>query len=94
MRGSGTAPLHVRCNREESVWTAGGRYIDRLERRDGEWKIALRTNLIEWSTLPQAVPLPFADVADLYANGAPVRDRSDPSYARPLVNGQAANIPG
>lgn len=72
----------------------GGRYIDRLERRDGEWRIALRTNLIEWSTLPQAVPLPFADVPDLYANGAPARDPSDPSYARPLVNLRAARIPG
>jgi hypothetical protein len=71
----------------------GGRYIDRVERRDGEWRIALRTNLIEWSTLPLAVPLPFADVPDLYANGAPARDRSDPSYARPLINVRALQTP-
>ena len=88
-----TTYIFVGRNRDESVWTAGGRYIDRIERRGGEWRIALRTNLIEWSTLPQAVPLPFADVPDLYANGAPARDRSDPSYARPLVNVRAANIP-
>jgi hypothetical protein len=86
--------IFVGRNRDESVWTAGGRYIDRLERRAGEWKIALRTNLIEWSTMPQAVPLPFADVPDLYANGAPARDCSDPSYTRPLVNVRAANNPG
>lgn len=85
--------IFVGRNRDESVWTAGGRYIDRLERRDGEWRIALRTNLIEWSTLPQAVPLPFADVPDLYANGAPARDRSDPSYARPLVNVRVLQTP-
>ena len=85
--------IFVGRNRDESVWTAGGRYIDRLERRDGEWRIALRTNLIEWSTLPQAVPLPFADVPELYANGAPARDPSDPSYARPLVNVRAFQTP-
>jgi hypothetical protein len=27
---------------------AGGRYIDRLERRDGRWKIAERQTLVEW----------------------------------------------
>jgi len=85
--------IFVGRNRDESVWTAGGRYLDRVERRDGEWRIALRTNLIEWSTLPQAVPLPFADVPDLYANGAPARDRSDPSYTRPLVNVRALQTP-
>lgn len=85
--------IFVGRNHDESVWTAGGRYIDRVERRDGEWRIALRTNLIEWSTLPQAVPLPFADVPDLYANGAPARDRSDPSYARPLINVRALQTP-
>jgi hypothetical protein len=85
--------IFVGRNRDESVWTAGGRYIDRVERRDGEWRIALRTNLIEWSTLPQAVPLPFADVPDLHANGAPARDRSDPSYARPLINVRALQTP-
>ena len=27
----------------------GGRYIDRLERRDGTWAIAHRTSMIEWA---------------------------------------------
>lgn len=84
--------IFVGRNRDDSVWMAGGRYIDRLERRDGDWRIALRTNIIEWSLLPPAMPLPFAEVEDLYANGAPARDRSDPSYARPLVNKRAPTI--
>ena len=83
---SETYYLFVGRNRDDSNWIAGGRYIDRLERRDGAWKIALRTNAIEWSGLVPTLPLPFAEVADLYANGAPARDSSDPSYARPLVN--------
>ena len=70
----------------ETVMLAGGRYIDRFERRDGAWKIALRTNIIEWSCLPPALPLPFADVTDIAVNGVSARDKSDPSYQRPLSN--------
>jgi len=91
---SETYYLFVARNRDESVMLAGGRYVDRLERRDGAWKIALRTNIIEWSCLPPAIPLPFADVPDLHVNGAYARDRSDPSYARPLSNRRAPRHPG
>ena len=28
----------------------GGRYIDRYERRDGEWKISHRTFVMDWTT--------------------------------------------
>jgi SnoaL-like domain len=70
----------------ETVMLAGGRYIDRLERWDGAWRIALRTNIIEWSCIQPAMPLPFGDVPDIAANGVSARDKSDPSYQRPLVN--------
>ncbi len=80
-------------NRDDSMWIAGGRYIDRLELRAGEWRIALRTNAIEWSCMPPAVPLPFADVPDLNANGQPQRGPDDPSYTRPLVNLRAQAVP-
>ena len=85
--------LFVGRNRDGSNWMAGGRYLDRLERRDGakgpEWKIALRTNLIEWSGMVPSMPLPFADIADLHVNSAPSRGPSDPSYQRPLTNRRA-----
>ncbi len=79
--------LYTGVNRDGSNWAAGGRYIDRLERRDGEWRVAFRYTLIEWSgAIPTSrVPL-FENVADLHANGAPSRDRGDPSYRRPLTN--------
>jgi hypothetical protein len=73
-------------NRDESIWVAGGRYVDRLEKRAGQWKIALRTNIIEWCTLPPALPIPFADVPDIAVNGISSRSKEDPSYRRPLVN--------
>jgi len=70
-----------------------GRYIDRLERRDGAWRIALRTNVIEWSGMVPTLPLPFADVPDIQGNGAPARSGDDPSYQRPLTNRRATHIP-
>lgn len=80
-------------NRDESVWVAGGRYIDRLEKRGHEWRIALRTNIIEWCTLPPGLPVPFADVPDIGANGVSSRSTEDPSYRRPLVNRRAPANP-
>ena len=79
----------------ETVMLAGGRYIDRLERRAKEtgvpeWRIMLRTNLIEWSCLQPSLPPPFGDVPDIAANGVSARDLSDPSYIRPLVNRRVA----
>ena len=85
--------LFVGRNRDESNWIAGGRYIDRLERRDGGWKIALRTNAIEWSGLVPTLPIPFADVPDIHVNGTPGRGKEDPSYLRPLTNRRKRHIP-
>ncbi|MQY31120.1 nuclear transport factor 2 family protein [Nocardia aurantia] len=85
--------LFVGRNRDDSNWIAGGRYIDRLERRDGQWRIALRTNAIEWSGLVPTMPIPFADVPDIQVNGTPSRSTEDPSYTRPLLNKRAPNIP-
>jgi hypothetical protein len=85
--------LFVGRNRDESNWIAGGRYIDRLERRDGTWKIALRTNAIEWSGMVPTMAIPFADVPDIHLNGAPSRSKKDPSYRRPLVNNRELHIP-
>ena len=73
-------------NRDDSNWVAGGRYIDRLERRQGQWKIAYRTNVIEWSGMLPTMPIPFAEVEDLHLNGLGARSTEDPSYYRPLQN--------
>lgn len=91
---SETYYLFVGRNRDESLWMAGGRYIDRFERRAGEWKIALRTNVIEWGCLPPPMPLPFGDVPDIGLNGVSSRSKDDPSYQRPLVNRRAPSNPG
>jgi hypothetical protein len=85
--------LFVGRNRDATNWLAGGRYLDRLERRAGSWKIALRTNAIEWSGIVPTLPIPFADVPDIDLNGAPARGKEDPSYRRPLTNKRKSHIP-
>jgi hypothetical protein len=55
-----------------------GRYVDRFERREGEWRIARRTVVHDWSRqLPAAhesLGLPLGD----FAQGR--RDGSDPVF--------------
>jgi hypothetical protein len=80
-------------NRDETNWTAGGRYIDRLERRDGQWRIAFRSNAIEWSGMVPTTPIPFLDVPDVHRNGAPSRTPDDPSYRRPFTNSRKMTFP-
>ncbi|WP_372783778.1 nuclear transport factor 2 family protein [Litorivivens sp.] len=91
---SETYYLYVGRNRDDTNWMAGGRYIDRLEYRAGQWKIAFRNNAIEWSGTVPTMDIPFADVADLPLNGVPSRDVNDPSYQRPLLNRRQPFIPG
>ncbi|RAY16313.1 nuclear transport factor 2 family protein [Actinomadura craniellae] len=85
--------LFVGRNRDDSNWIAGGRYLDRLERRDGRWRIALRTNAIEWSGTAPTMPIPYAEVPDIHLNGTPARGKDDPSYRRPLTNQRKTHIP-
>ena len=85
--------LFVGRNRDDTNWIAGGRYIDRLERRDRHWRIALRSNAIEWSGTVPATPIPYADLPDVHRNGAPARSREDPSYQRPLINRRELHVP-
>jgi hypothetical protein len=64
-----------------STTLAGGRYLDRLERRDGVWKIALRRCTIEWA-------MPGASILESGAFAGFLKgtwDRNDLSYVRPLV---------
>jgi hypothetical protein len=60
----------------------GGRYIDQLEKRDGEWRIAHRVSMVEWVggvTEPDLPPVQREE------NGVVARDRTDTSYDRPLI---------
>lgn len=65
----------------------GGRYIDRLEKREGRWGIVTRKCLIDWSGAPGEVPMPKEALDAFLGTGSPSRDRLDPSYERPLKIG-------
>lgn len=84
--------LFVGCMGDNNL-LAGGRYVDRFEKRGGTWGLVMRNNFVEWTSVVPAMESPLGPIADLGLNGLPAQDRSDPSYARPLVNRRALNIP-
>jgi hypothetical protein len=71
----------LRLKDSDKVRGGGGRYVDRLERRNGAWKITLRRLLMDWQL--EADGALWNDNVDSFALGA--RDHSDPSYQRPLT---------
>lgn len=86
--------LFVGRNRDDTNWLAGGRYIDKFERRHGDWRIAVRSTVIEYSGLLPSTPIPFADVPGIALNGPATRDFDDLSYRRPLTNLRPINQSG
>lgn len=61
-----------------------GRYADRLERRDGKWKIALRRTTVDVLLTGDASALFTPEFHGLgYVKG--MRDRRDVAYQRPLT---------
>lgn len=90
--------MFVSMNRAGQPLTiGGGRYVDRLERRAGEWRIAARVCLRDWSQTDAHLDIDdlssftstralLTEVERTFMNAGrrPARDRSDPSYDRPL----------
>ena len=56
--------------------TAGGRYVDRFERRNGDWRIAERTVVVDWQRVDR-VHEPDASMLTLG-----IRSRQDLAYRR------------
>jgi hypothetical protein len=74
--------VFLNANEDVARLTAG-RYVDRLERRDGEWRIALRRSILDVTMKADASQLSTPQFRELgYLRG--LRDRRDVSYARPL----------
>ncbi len=65
------------------ITISGGRYVDRLERRDGRWAIVDRVTVVEFNAESQSQ---ITDEVLALMVGMPMarHDTTDPSYARPL----------
>jgi len=70
---------------DHTLTIGGGRYIDRLEKRDGEWRIAARKCVSEWGGTPAASKVAPELMGMLRQSGVVARDRNDSSYERPLT---------
>lgn len=91
--------MFVAMNRAGKPLTiGGGRYVDRLEKRGGDWRIAARVTLRDWSNLDQipdssdlsamtstAALLSEVEKQFMNAGRGPARGPEDPSYDRPLL---------
>lgn len=75
----------------------GGRYVDRFEKRNGQWRIAARVCLRDWAGLDKAPDMndlssmtstrnELSDEMRAFMNAGlgSRRDKTDPSYMRPL----------
>ncbi len=60
----------------------GMRYVDRFEKRAGEWKIARRVTILDWIGETEATTPRPQRLLELYPNGT--WDHDDISYERPL----------
>ncbi|MFV0315999.1 MAG: nuclear transport factor 2 family protein [Microthrixaceae bacterium] len=78
----------LRRDERDRLVANGGRYVDRLERRDGQWRIARRVVVIEWDgTIEGGRPAHGLNVA-------PAHGRGDVSYDRPLEVTREHRSPG
>ena len=77
--------LFAAMNRDGTLNLGGGRYIDRFERRKGEWRIAARKCVPDWGGAPSPSWLSPEAYAALASSGVTARDPSDVSYERPLT---------
>lgn len=62
----------------ERDFVASGRYIDRMELRDGAWRIARRIMLLDFTRTDPVPPSPAG-----LGSTSGSRDQSDPSYTLP-----------
>jgi hypothetical protein len=69
-----------------NVRVGGGRYMDRLEKRNGEWRIVVRRLIMDWRFIADGS---VWQKPDSYEHGT--WDKSDASYDRPL-NLRAADL--
>jgi hypothetical protein len=74
---------------DDTVELLAGRYVDRFEKRSGEWRIKTRLLIFEWQATADASRM----AERLAANHRGSRDVLDPSYERPVAARTARPAP-
>jgi hypothetical protein len=69
------------------IWLFAGRYVDRHEKRDGEWRIARRVIVYDFDRIDPVDDARAPEAISPFTQGR--RDRDDASYARDLVPGSS-----
>lgn len=62
MRAKGDPQAAENAYDTEMDWLVGGRYIDRLQKRDGVWKISHRTGITDWMRIEPPSSQGFVDI--------------------------------
>jgi ketosteroid isomerase-like protein len=78
-------------NREGPPTLAFGRYIDRFEKRVGDWRIARRVCVNQFAGAFEMVEMPPEAATMMRSTGPNTRDRNDISYDRPLTGNRGAS---
>lgn len=72
--GSGATGLFAACEVAQDLFV-GGRYIDRFERRDGRWRIAVRHGVYDWQRYETAAEGDFKSLPATRRGGRWPNDR-------------------
>lgn len=72
-------------NKDAPPQLSFGRYVDRYEKRDGDWRIAHRVCINEMTATLSPAVIPEEWKALIFKTGPSRRDTDDLSYVRPLV---------
>ena len=77
-----TVVVRIPLERGATDWTHAGRYVDRFERRNGEWRIAHRTVVYDLERFDEVVPAPEGLTQARYLDNAVrgQRGTADVSY--------------
>jgi len=59
-----------------------GRYVDRFENRDGEWRIARRTGLYDWREFREVEGVDLSEMPEGSCGYHDERDPSTPAVSR------------
>ncbi|MGE0667114.1 MAG: nuclear transport factor 2 family protein [Sphingomonadales bacterium] len=79
MRAKGDPKAGPNAWDTEMDWFVAGRYMDRMEKRDGVWKIARRTATTDWQRIE---PPAAQDYSAVPADRQPIQGKDDFVYRR------------